>query len=61
MPEYAYHFVIVEIPRNETNTTQLSLGMSNKYGADGCELISTTPIPNSNPPSMLLAFQQSVA
>jgi len=60
MPEYAYHFTIVEIPKNETNTTQLSLEMSNRYGVDGCELISIIPIPNSNPPSMLLAFQQNV-
>lgn len=60
MPTYEYHFVIVEIPRDEIGTSKLSRGMSDKYGVDACDLISITPIPNSNPPSLLLAFQQEV-
>ncbi len=58
--EYEYHFAIVETPKNEVDTTKLSRKMSEKYGEEGCELISITPIPNSNPPSLLFAFQQTV-
>jgi hypothetical protein len=58
---YVYHFVIAKMPTNENETAQLSLGMSDRYGIDGCELISVTPMPNSTPPSVLLAFQQPTA
>lgn len=57
---YAYYFVVQEMPTDPASATKLSLGMSNKYGIDGCELISVTAIPNSDPPELLLAFQQEV-
>lgn len=60
MTEYVYHFVAQKMPTDPGFATELSLGMSDKYGKKGCELVSITTIPDSNPPGLLLAFQEKI-
>ena len=59
MSKFVYNFVVIdEMPTNLQSTTELSVAMSNKYGSDGWELVSVTPISSTNPPGMLISFQK---
>lgn len=60
MSEYAYRFTIKEMPTSDDLANQLSDEMGEKYGLEGFQLFAVTPIPNSNPPGLLLSFQKEL-
>lgn len=59
MSQYICKFVVVNtIPTSTTSADSLSIQMTAEYGNEGFELTSVIPIPNTNPPGMLLVFQK---
>lgn len=61
MSQYACKFVVINtMPTDTTSADSLSIQVTRDYGNNGWELISVTPIPNTNPTGMLLTFQKEV-
>lgn len=59
MSQYACKFVVINaMPTDTTSADSLSIQVTKDYGNNGLELISVTPIPNTDPPGMLLTFQK---
>ena len=62
MSIYNFKFVVVnEIPTSKDKADQLSIQMTLEFGRDGWTLVGTSPIPNTNPPGMLLTFQKETS
>ena len=62
MNKYNYKFVVInQMPTSTAAADNLSIQMTLDFGKEGWELISTTAIPNSSPPGMLLTFQKTVS
>lgn len=61
MCQWISKFVVINtMPTNTTSADSLSIQVTNDYGNQGLELVSVTPIPNTNPPGMLLAFKKKI-
>ena len=61
MSTYAYLFKIKEFPTSADLANRLSDEMIEDYGIEGFQLIAVTPIPNSDPPGILLSFQKDTS
>lgn len=61
MNQFAFQFTIKEIPDSADSSDRLSSILTEDFGIDGFKLIAVTPIPHTNPPSMLLSFQKKTS